>query len=106
MEYRGAAWAYLIHMWLSQSDTEVLVVQYENLVVNLKEELLKILGFLNFEVSSAGLECAMRESQGIFKRSHHLNFSPYSKENIATINRYINQVMPILLKYNISYNFK
>ena len=104
MEYSGATWAYLIHTWLSQNDTDVLLVQYEKLVGNLKEELPKILAFLNIGISNASMECAIKNSPGIYKRTHHLNFNPYSEENRNNVNRFMHQALPILLKYNVTYN--
>ena len=69
----------------------------------MEEELSKILTFLNFDVSSERIQCAITNSVGVFKRSHHLNFSPYSKENRDALKRHMNQALPLLAKYNISY---
>ncbi len=106
MEYKGASWAYFIHTWLAQNDTEILLVQYEKLVSNLKEELQRILTFLNFNPQETTLECALQEKQGIYKRSSHLNFDPYSRENLDNINRYIEPALPLLMNHNISYSLR
>ncbi len=103
MEYKGIAWAFLLHTWISQNDTEIHIVQYEKLKLNMEEELKKILTFLNFEVSSDRIQCAINNKQGAFKRSHHLNFSPYSKENHDALRRHMTPALPLLAKYNISY---
>ena len=106
VEYKGASWAYFIHTWLSQNNTEILIVQYEKLVSNLEDELVRIMNFLNLIPQESYLECALREREGIYKRSTHLNFDPYSRENLDNINRYIEPALKLLLNYNISYSLR
>ena len=102
------AWALLLHTWLSTSEngttTPVHIVQYENLLADLRGEMIKILKFLDFEVSEQILDCVVRNSAGRFKRSHHLNFNPYTQENKEAVNRYIRQAAPILARHGITYN--
>lgn len=97
------AWAYLLHTWLSQTDTEIIVVQYERLVQNVHQELEKILNFLNVEVSDEDVSCAVENSRGVFKRGTHLNFEPYSRGNKDAVNRCIAQASPLLAKHGIVY---
>lgn len=100
------AWSFLLHTWLAQNSTPVRIVLYENLQTNLHKELIHMLEFLNFSVSNETINCAIENSQGRFKRPHHLNFDPYSKENREAINRVIQQAAPLLAKHGIKYNLR
>ena len=106
VEYKGMAWALLLHTWLSQNSTStpLHIVQYENLLADLRGELVKILEFLDYEVPKQILDCAVKNSAGRFKRSHHLNFDPYTQENKAAVNRYIRQASTLLERHGIRYN--
>ena len=108
VEYKGMAWALLLHTWLSTSQnstgTPVHVVQYESLLANLRGEMIKILEFLDYKILKQTLDCVVNNSAGRFKRSHHLNFDPYTQENKEAVNRYIRQAAPILARHGIKYN--
>lgn len=99
-------WAFLLHTWLSQEDTPVHVVQYEKLKSDTERELKRILAFLNISVTVERMECVMSNAQGMFKREGHLNFDPYSKTNIEALNRHMSQALPLLAKYNITYELR
>lgn len=103
VDYKGIVWSFLLHTWLSQNDTPVHVVQYEKLISHTEIELEKILDFVNMPTSKEKMECVMKNSQGRFKRSSHLNFSPYSKENREALNRHMSQALALLAKHNIMY---
>lgn len=79
------------------------LVQYEKLVADTRQELKKLLKFLKFPVSEKILDCVLEASDGYFKRTKHLNFDPYSQENVETGQRIIRQAAPLLEKYGISY---
>ena len=100
------AWSFLLHTWLAQNNTPVHVVLYENLQTNLHEELIHMLEFLDFSTSNETINCAVENSQGRFKRSQHLNFDPYSKENREAINRVIQQAAPLLAMHGIMYKLR
>ena len=103
IQYKSTLWSYQIKTWLDQTKVPVHIVQYENLVANTKQELKKVLQFLTHPVSEKILDCVMEASQGYFKRNRHLNFDPYSQENVATVLSIIRQATPLLEKYGISY---
>ena len=106
MDYKGIVWGFLLHTWLSQEDTPVHVVQYERLKSDTERELRKVVAFLNIDVSEERMKCVMRNKQGMFKREGHLNFNPYSKTNTESLNRHMSQALPLLAKYNITYDLR
>ena len=106
VDYKGVVWSFLLHTWLSQNETEVHVVQYEKLVSNTREELNKILAFVNVSISRERMDCVMENIRGSFRRTKHLNFNPFTKENIEVMNRHMLQALPLLAKYNITYNLR
>lgn len=106
IEYKGATWAFLLHTWLAQRELPVLVVQYEALIDHTEQELMRILKFLNFSSSNSSIECAVKNGDGMFKRTKHLDFNPYSAENREALNRYIKQAAPLLAQHGIIYELK
>lgn len=106
VEYKGATWAFLLHTWLAKKRMPVLVIQYEALVEHTERELSKIIEFLNFPVNSNDIKCAVENGNGVFKRTKHLDFNPYSTENYEAMNRYISQAAPILAQYGIKYDLR
>ena len=103
LQYKSTLWSYQIKTWLDQSKVPVHIVQYENLVANTRQELQKVLKFLKYPVSEKILDCVLETSDGYFKRTKHLNFDPYSQENVATVLRTISQATPFLKQYGITY---
>jgi hypothetical protein len=106
VDYKGIVWAYLLHTWLSQNDTAVHVVQYEKLKSDTEAELKKVLAFLNIDVSDERMKCVLSNDQGMFKRGGHLNFNPFSETNTEALNRHMSQALPLLARYNISYELR
>lgn len=106
MEYKGATWAYLLHTWLDQRKLPILVVQYESLINHTKQELTRILDFLNIFAANSSIKCAVKNGVGMFKRTEHLNFNPFSIENREALNRNIRQAAPILARYGIVYDIR
>jgi len=104
LQYKSTLWSYQIKTWLDQSKVPVHIVQYENLVADTRQELKKVLKFLRQPVSEKILDCVLEASDGYFKRNRHLNFDPYSQENIATVLKIMKQATPILRKYGIAYS--
>ena len=82
------------------------MVQYERLVENTYKELVKILEFLEVEVSKDNIDCAVKNGEGPFKRTSHLNFDPFSKNGKEAVNRCIAQATPLLAKYGIKYEWQ
>lgn len=82
------------------------MVQYEALIDHTELELTRILHFLNFSSASSSIKCAVKNGDGMFKRTKHLTFNPYSAENREALNRYIKQAAPILAEHGIVYDLK
>ena len=106
VEYKGAAWAFLLHTWLANKKVPTLVVQYEILIEHTERELIKILEFLNLSNTNNSVKCAVENGSGMFRRTKHLDFNPYSIENCKAMNRYISQAAPILAQYGIKYDHR
>lgn len=104
MESRSTSWSYLLHTWLAHSHLPIHVVQYERLVSNTREELIKVLEFLDSPADDVTMNCALDNSGSEFKRKKHLNFDPYSKENKVLVNQALSQATPLLAQYGIYYD--
>lgn len=97
------AWGLLLHSWLTQREFPVLLVSYEALLSNTSTELARMLEFLEVKVDQTALQCALENGTGHFKRTRHLNFDPFSQENVESINRVIAQATPLLAQYGVAY---
>ncbi len=106
MEYKAATWSFLLHTWLAQTEIPIHVIQYEQLVKNIRQELVKMIDFLGIEVTDTDIDCAVENGEGPFKRSTHLNFDPYSAGNKEAVNRCIKQATPLLAMHGITYDQK
>ncbi len=62
------AWDMLYSYWLMKEGVKIHVIQYENLVRNMKGELKTVLQFLQISVSEKDMLCAMENSEGVFHR--------------------------------------
>ena len=102
MEYKSVSWGLMLQTWLSQTDTPVLIVKYEQLLANLTTEMSRILDFIGQPVSQKRLLCVSQQ-EGHFKRNKHLNFDPYSVENKKAVNRVIEQTRKLAEKHGIFY---
>ena len=103
VEYKGMSWLVLLNTWIKQTSLPVLVVQYEALLTNTTQQLVKILDFLDVSIDKECLKCLQENGEGYFKRHDHLNFDPYTRENKKAINRIIEQGAPILKEFGIHY---
>ena len=103
MESKSVSWGLMLQVWLTQTDTPVHIVQYEQLLANLTEEMSRILDFIGQPAPPNRLLCVSQQ-EGYFKRDKHLNFDPYSTENKEAVNRIIRQVRTLAEKHGIHYN--
>ena len=103
VEYKGMSWLVLLNTWVSHDPIPVLVVQYEALLTNTTQQLVRILDFLDVPINKEHLKCLEEKGEGYFKRHDHLNFDPFTRENKMAINRIIEQGAAILSKFGIHY---
>ena len=103
VEYRGFSWYMMLKIWLKESHMPVLVIQYEKLVLNVTEQVIKITNFLQVPVTSEVLRCVSANNQGHFKRKQHVNFDPFNEELKRITNENIEKGNTILTEYGIHY---
>ena len=78
---------YIYHAWNKKLGHEkVLLVHYEDMMLNLEHELIRILDFLDVKVSEKVLKCVIEEhSTGNFKRGRKVQFDAqtlFSEDNL------------------------
>ena len=61
-------WLKFHRQWLIDFKFPLLLVKYENMKSDLGTEILRILGFLDFTVTDAQLQCVLEEQEGQFHR--------------------------------------
>ena len=93
----------MLNTWLKESHMPVVVIQYENLVVNVTEQVVKMTNFLQVPVTSEALRCISANNQGHFKRNQHLNFDPFNEELKRITNEIVEKGNTILTEYGIHY---
>ena len=80
------------------------VVKYENLLVDLKTELQKMLDFLGHPYKEADLNCTTSSSAEHFHRNHSYRaLDKYTQEQRAAVNKQLKIANKALQKYNIEY---
>jgi len=80
------------------------VVKYENLLVDLKTELQKMLDFLGHPYNEADLYCTISSSAERFHRNHsYRTLDKYTQEQRAAVNKQLKIANKVLQKYNIEY---
>ena len=58
--------------WLNDISVPIHIVMYDNLIANLREEIVKILRFLNCDVTEFQVQCVLRHSEGENHRKKHI----------------------------------
>ncbi|GAV08051.1 hypothetical protein RvY_17802 [Ramazzottius varieornatus] len=90
-------WKDLNEYWLSQNPLTLHVVHFEDLMKNKKEELRKILEFINAEVDEEMLDCVAEKYEGLFRRRKYtLDFEPFNadlKEQIENARDMVEQAI-------------
>lgn len=78
-----------------------MVVHFENILSNRKEELTKILEFLEIPIEEKRLECASNLIFDKYKRkSLHLEKSPFSEQTLEAVAEEVINVNKLLKRYN------
>ena len=79
-------WFYSTIRWLGFPGP-LYIIHYKNLKLNLRNEVHKILNFLNMTISDEELDCVVENSEGNYHRkSAAVMKNPYRKLNRETIN--------------------
>ncbi|KFM75501.1 WSC domain-containing protein 1, partial [Stegodyphus mimosarum] len=74
--------------WL-QFEGPLLIIRYEAITVDLPGELVRLLKFLEANVSWNAFQCVIRNRDGIFRRSKkHLNFEPFDNSLKRVVDGY------------------
>ena len=98
---RSRDWKYHVMAWLNATRFPVLVVGYENLMINTYTELKRILDFVGYPYSKNDVLCAVKSSEA-FHRKHKKDIHAFSPELQQIVNNDIKAVNESLLKHNIS----
>ena len=78
-------WFYSTIRWLGFPGP-LYIIHYKNLKINLRNEVDKVLSFLNITISDEVLDCVVENSEGNYHRkSAVLTQNPYHKINRETI---------------------
>jgi len=69
--------------------SKILVIHYENIKINLRHILRRILDFLNLEEDPGRLQCVVQNPTGLFKRDHKkttFDGSPFNESQRLIVN--------------------
>ncbi|CAH1779624.1 unnamed protein product [Owenia fusiformis] len=91
-------WQKLYKLWLHDFKGDVLLVKYEDLVEDLRPQLLRIVKFLDIDVTDDVIDCVVCNSDGRFRRKHsNKTFTPFSigrRKNLNFFITHINKKLP------------
>ena len=78
-------------------------MQFENLLTNLRTELIRIMKYLEYPYTEEDIDCAIRQSDvSFFHRNHTKYFEHYTQMQVDTIYEQIKLAEDIFKKNNIS----
>ena len=88
--------------WLKDSSIPMHIIKYENLIKDLRGEIIKMLGFLNYVVVESQVQCTLRHSEGNYHRKMHIPdttefFSPLQRE---MLHRYATEIEKLIDERN------
>ena len=85
---------------ISVPPTSLLIVHYENVIENTRQELENILNFLKLEIDEERMKCVLKHSRGRFKRKHgkYSNniftlFNQSQRESISNIIKNLDRII-------------
>lgn len=81
------------------------MVKYENLKINLRAELIRIMKYLEYHYTEEDINCTIKSNTNVFQRNHdHSKDIEYYKHSDADlVYEQIKMVDKILKNYNVSY---
>ena len=99
-------WRDHVEKWLNSSlphNASILVVKYENLLTDLRRELIRMMKYLEYPYTEEDLDCTIKSNTGGFRRKHLKYIEHYTQGEIDAIYKQIILANKVLKKYNISY---
>jgi hypothetical protein len=95
------AWEEMNLSWGKNFSRPVLLVYYDDLVVNVEKTLRDILLFIDYPINEDLLRCTVTRKEGIYKRKQQtLTFNPYTYAMEKMIEEKREQVYTKLGRYN------
>ena len=94
----------LIQYWLDKANVPALVIKYEDMLLNLKTQLEKMLHFLQVSYSEKQIDCVLNNELSSFhrrKNSSHVDY--YTQELKKLVIDGLKDIEPILNKHNVTY---
>jgi len=95
VKIKTESWLNFYSDWLETSQPEnILVIHYENIKINLRHSLRRILDFLSLEEDEGRLRCTVEHNTGLFKRDHQKATidDPYTEEQKHLVKDNINKL--------------
>ena len=102
----AVGWRSHVRKWLDSQlphRATLLVVKFENLLNNLRTELIRIMKYLEYPYTEEDIECTIRQSNvNVFHRNHTKHFEHYTQMEVDIIYEQIKMAERIFRKHNIS----
>ena len=102
----AVGWRSHVQKWLGSHrpfNTSLLVVKYENLFVDLRTELTKIMKHLEYSYTEEDMNCTINSSIKSFHRKHSKYIEHFNESQVDNIYKQIQLANQLLKNYNISY---
>ena len=101
-------WRLHVERWLGSSlpyNSSILVVKYENLKIDLRKELMRMMKYLEFHYTEEDLDCTTKSDTNVFHRNHDhsKDIDYYTQSETNSVYEEILKVEKVLKKYNVSY---
>ena len=80
------------------------MIKYEDLLTNLRTELIRIMKYLEYPYTDKDLDCTMKSNTNFFHRSHdHSDAEHYVPSDVDFVYEQIKMVDKLLQSYHVSY---
>ena len=83
------------------------MIKYENLLTDLRTELIRMMKYLEYPYAEKDLDCTMKSNTNSFHRTHdHSDAKHYVPNDVDLVYEQIKMVDKLLQNYNISYQYE
>ena len=81
----------------------MLVVKYENLLTDLRTELIRMMKYLDYPYTEEDLQCTINSNTHVFHRNHSGYVEHYTQSEVDMMYKQVELANKLLKNYNISY---
>ena len=104
VDFNAKEFTKLVHYWLEEAGiSSVLVIKYEDMLINLDTQLRRMLDFLQVAYTDKDIDCVANNKLESYHRKKSKPFDHYNPADRQLVLTNLMSVEPLLNKYGVSY---